>query len=594
MAAHSSVALSRSMTSSQFQKTMVTMVIAELSGALTAIIDAILVGQYLGGASLAAVGLATPYFSIASIVSGMLMVGCSNLCTNALGKGDMKRLSGIFSLTVGLGALIAVLLSLAGICFPRGIATLFGAKGASAEVFEKTAVYLRGLFIGAPGFILFVILTPILQLDGDDTLPKVASLVCAVTDIAGDLLNVLVFHGGMFGMSLASSVSHYAALAVVLCHFLKKGSMFRFSLRAIRIRELPALVKDGMPRVLSMAGRALLPILLNLLVIRLAGDAGVTALSTMTGTTFAVGSLGWGIGGAVLIVGGLMVGEQSVTRLKKVVDTALMDILIGVGLLAAVVVLLSPRIAALFLPEPGETRDMAVTAIRCYALCLPFLAFNVSSANYLQIVSRHAGSNLVNVGIEVAAPAALAYLLSASFGISGVWYAFPAGQALLSLIIVLRISRRDPARRGTEAHMLLREDFGVPDGDSIERSVQTMEEVVGLSAEVSGFCRSHGISPRDTYRLALCIEEMAGNVIRHGFSDGKPHHLFIRVLVKDGRIILRLCDDCALFNLKEKAELWAPDPGHPESNRGIRMIMGAAENIVYSSAMNTNNLIVTI
>ena len=83
-------------------------------------------------------------------------------------------------------------------------------------------------------------------------------------------------------------------------------------------------------------------------------------------------------------------------------------------------------------------------------------------------------------------------------------------------------------------------------------------------------------------------------MIEHGFSDGKPHHLDLRILTKDGRLILRMRDDCALFNLKEKAENWAPDPEHPESNIGIRMILGAAESIAYSSAMNTNNLIVTV
>lgn len=573
---------------------MVTMLVAELSGALTAVIDAILTGRFLGGACLAAAGLGAPYYSIASIVSGLLMVGCSNLCTKALGKGDLNQVSRVFSLTLGFGILISALLSAAGVCFPSGIAALFGAGGASEEVFGLTASYLRGLFIGAPGFILFVVLTPVLQLDGDTTLPKIASLVCGVVDIVGDLLNIFVFRGGMFGMALASSVSHYAALAVMLCHFLKKGSMFRFSLADICLRDFPALVKDGMPRVLSMASRALLPILMNTHAIRLVGDAGATALSTMTGTTFLLGSLGWGIGGAVLILGGLMAGEQNITGLKKVVNSALMDILIGVGLLSVFAAVLAPSIAALFLPDPGDTRDMAAMAIRCYALCLPFLAFNVSAANYLQVVSRTAGAKLVNVCIEVAAPAAMAYLLSSFFGISGVWYAYPAGQALLSLVIILRIARRDSSRTGMEAHMLLRPDFGVDTHDCMERSVKTMDEVVGLSASVSAFCADHGVSPRETNRLALCIEEMAGNVIRHGFSDGKTHHLEIRVIIKDGKITLRQCDDCTLFNLKEKAESWAPDPEHPERNIGIRLIMGAAESITYSSAMNTNNLIVTI
>ena len=87
---------------------------------------------------------------------------------------------------------------------------------------------------------------------------------------------------------------------------------------------------------------------------------------------------------------------------------------------------------------------------------------------------------------------------------------------------------------------------------------------------------------------------MAGNVIEHGFSDGKPHRMEVRVLVKDGQYTLRVRDDCALFDLKEKAAHWAPDPEHPESNIGIRLIMASCTDVNYSCAMNTNNLIITL
>ena len=134
----------------------------------------------------------------------------------------------------------------------------------------------------------------------------------------------------------------------------------------------------------------------------------------------------------------------------------------------------------------------------------------------------------------------------------------------------------------------------MPDSDRIERSIRSMDEVIALSKDVGGFCAAHGIGSKEANRLSLCIEEMAGNVIEHGFSDGKPHSLDVRVLVKDGQRVLRMRDDCALFDLQEKADHWAFDPEHPERNIGIRMVMHAAKDIAYTNTMNTNNLIVTI
>ncbi|MBQ6371758.1 MAG: ATP-binding protein [Oscillospiraceae bacterium] len=578
-----------------FQKAMLTMLVAELSGAVTAIIDGILTGRYLGSAALAACGLGAPYYSIASIISGILMVGNTRLCTKAIGAGNRKELTGVFSLTMSLAAVLAGLLAFAGILFPGVFASLFGAGRASSEVFSDTASYLRGLFIGAPGFILYVVLTPVLQLDGDSLRPRIASFVCALTDVVADLLNIFVFHGGVFGMAIASSVSHYAALLIVLSHFLKPGSMFRFSAGEIKPAGALPLLKDGLPRAVCMLCRAILPVMLNALILRLVGDAGVTAYSAMNSTTFLVGSLGWGIGGAVLIMGGMMAGEEDVTGLKAVIRTALGDILAGVSALALIVFICAPHISSLFIPQGGSAKEMASAAIRCYAVCLPFLAFNVSTANYLQSVSRIIGANLVNIGIEAAFTAVMAYALSPLLGISGVWLAFPLGQALLSITILLRVLLlKGKSKRGTEALMLLPKGFGIPEENRLELSPATIEEVTGLSEKAYAFCLDRGISPSNSNKLALCVEEMAGNVIEHGFNDGKPHHMDVRVLVKGDTVILRLRDDCRHFDLREKVKKWTPDPEHPEKYMGIRLVLQMARDIAYTNTMNTNNLIITI
>ena len=578
-----------------FQNTMLTMLIAELSGALTAIIDGVITGRFLGSTALAAHGIGTPYFSIASIISGILMVGSTALCTRAIGKGDEKETGRIFSMTLFLSIALSVLLALGGSVFAGSLASLFGAKPSSPELHAATTAYLKGIFPGAPGFILFVFLTPLLQLDGDSFRPKLASAVCAVVDVAGDLLNVMVFHGGMFGMGLASSLSHYAALIVVLSHFLGKKSLFRFSFDSLQFDMIPSLTRDGMPRAVCMFCRGLLPILMNSLVLSIAGAEGVAALSAENSSSFVVGALGWGIGGAVLIMGGMMVGENDVRGLVTVMKTALKDILVLVTCMAAAVSAAAPLIAGLFIPSGGDAYTMAITAIRCYALSLPFLAFNVSCANYFQSIQRLKSANAVNICIEFGCTAAFALLLSPRLGILGVWLAFPVGEMTLCLIIILSaVFKKDRNRDGLAAYMLLPPDFGVADEDLLESSVKTVEEAVASSTEVDVFCRERGISKKEAYRLSLCTEELARNVIEHGFSDGKPHHLDIRVFIKDGKPVLRMRDDCILFDLREKAENWSYDPEHPEKNIGIRLVMSTAKDIAYTSTMNTNNLIITV
>ena len=578
-----------------FQSTMLTMLVAELSGAATAIIDGIVTGRYLGNTALAAHGIGMPYFSIVSIVSGILMVGSCAMCTRSIGKGDEKETGRIFSLTVLLGITLSIFLAVCGTAFAAQIASFLGAGPDTGDLHVAVRSYLKGIFPGAPGFIMFVILTPLLQLDGDSARPKIASAAMAVVDISGDLLNAFVFHQGMFGMGLASALSHYAALIVLLTHFFGKRSLFVFSLKDLRLNMIPEIMHDGLPRAMCMLCRGLLPIVLNPYVLFLAGAEGVAALSAMTSSSFVVGAPGWGIGGAMMIMGSMMVGEDDTGGLTDVVKSALRDIAIYVVIVAVAVFATAPAIASMYIPEQGMARDMTVAAIRCYAINLPFLALNVSFANYFQATRHIRSAHVVNICIEFVCTAAMSLTLGHFLGVAGVWAAFPAGQILLFAILVLYcVITRNSSRSGLAAYLPLDDDFGIAPEDVLVRSINTIEEAVQLSVDVKSFCTGRGIDPRQANRLALCVEELAGNVIRHGFADGNAHHLEIRIYVKDAQSVLRLRDDCRMFDLREYTENWAPDPEHPERSIGIRLVMKSAKDLIYTNTMNTNNLIIKV
>lgn len=121
-----------------------------------------------------------------------------------------------------------------------------------------------------------------------------------------------------------------------------------------------------------------------------------------------------------------------------------------------------------------------------------------------------------------------------------------------------------------------------------------MEQVIGLSQHINAFCTSHGVDRRRSYLAALCVEEMAGNTVTYGFADGKRHSVDIRVILRDGDVLLRLRDDCAKFDLKEKVRSWTLDPEHPEENVGIRLVMALSKDVTYTNTMDMNNLLITI
>ena len=109
-----------------------------------------------------------------------------------------------------------------------------------------------------------------------------------------------------------------------------------------------------------------------------------------------------------------------------------------------------------------------------------------------------------------------------------------------------------------------------------------MEEVEHVVRQAEQFCLLHGQNAKVSNHIALCIEEMAGNIILHGFSqDTKEHHLSIRVISKDKRWVLRFRDDCRAFDPVH----YVPREG--EDALGIRLVLAIAQ---YTYSMNLNNL----
>ena len=571
------------------------MLIAELTTAVGAFIDCVVTGRFLGSEAVAVYAVSDPYFSIAAMIRCFLMAGCVTLCTRALGKGDKKKAGEVFSLSVTTGLILAVILMLVGLIFTPQIAAFFGARGNAANIHGLSVDYFRGLFLGAPAFVLFVILIPILQLDGDSRRPRIGSIIFIIVDVTGDLLNVMVFKGGMFGMGLTTALSQYAVLITLLTHFIKKDSLFKFSLRGLSVRKLAPIAKDGLPSAVSMFCRALMPILLNPWTVTLAASIGLTALSVQHNLNFMVGALGWGIGGAVLMMAGISAGEQDVHGLTTVTRTALWDILIGVGAIAAVVFFAAPLFVRLYIPGADAAVGEAVMAVRLYGLALPFIAFNVASANFFQATERIGTAMLINAATEVIVIVIPAWILGKLFGITGVWMAFPVGHALLSLLIILRSKFfASSGRKGLAAWLRLKPDFGVPDEDYLSEKLNSLEEVAAFSQKVEEFCLTHGLDARQANHIALCVEELASNVVEHGFRPGNSNYLDVRVVRKGESTILRFRDDCRHYNFKEKAASWAPDPEHPEAKIGLRIVLGLAKDIAYANTLDKNNLVITL
>ena len=141
--------------------------------------------------------------------------------------------------------------------------------------------------------------------------------------------------------------------------------------------------------------------------------------------------------------------------------------------------------------------------------------------------------------------------------------------------------------------MIIPDSFGVPDDQRMDITVRSMEKVTEISERIQNFCLERHIDARRAYYAGLCMEEMAGNIVTHGFAkDKKKHSVDIRLTCTEGRIILRMRDDCVAFDPSQHARILNPEDG--VKDYGIRMVYDLAKEVNYQNLLDQNVLTITL
>ena len=177
--------------------------------------------------------------------------------------------------------------------------------GSEGGFFEKTRDYLRGFSIGAPASMGALVLVPFLQMAGQTGILITAVLTMTVADVALDILNVFVFHGGMFGMGLASSVSYYLAMLISGFYFLSKKCVFHFSWKLVSGKKISELFRGGIPAGVGMITSVILVFVLNKILTFRGGSQAIAAYSVIMTIGNASNCISTGVGGVSLTLSGI-------------------------------------------------------------------------------------------------------------------------------------------------------------------------------------------------------------------------------------------------------------------------------------------------
>ena len=565
-------------------------IVTALVATIGIMIDNIVVGQFLGTECLSAMGIVSPISLIFSAVGNISSSGGVTLAARELGRGNKQKFCSIFTVTCAYCVIIGAILTIAGFLFAPEIAVLLGAKDA---VTQPATEYLRGYMLGAIPTILMPSLLGFFKMDGSTRLPILSIVVMTVVNIVLDLMMALVFHAGMFGMALATTISYVAAVAVGFLHFKKDYNSLKLVRPLDAWHELSDMVGTGAPTAVNRICDTLKTILFNNMIVLIAGSAAIAAMNVRTQVFNLVGSLIMGAGQALMPISALFYGEEDQSALKASIKESLR---IGLLLCACAMVLLlcipSSFSRLLGVTDPDIIR-MANVGIRCFALSMPFRLFNVLMTSYYQSAGHSKLGMVISILQSFVFTVLAALLLVGPMKVNGIFLAYLAGEVLTCLFILAHAYRKSRRISDLGAYMLLPEDFGRDVRKRWELSIgNDMNEVVALSEKILSRAKEEGLPLTIFHKIALSVEEMAGNIVKHAFQPGEKKWFDLLILEKDTQYVIRMRDNGQMFDPLKYLHALPED--EKSGKYGIELVTRLASDVSYSRSVGLNNLIVVI
>ena len=575
-----------------FKQMLLTQIVSSMTVTLCMLIDSIMIGRFLGVDSMSAYGFATPLLLVFAALGSMISAGVQVLCGKAAGCGDRNAADACYTVSVFLAGVISAAGLVLVFAALGPLTTLLGAgrPGPGNAVYKLTRDYITGFIIGAPAFLCAQIMVPYMQISGSRMRLVVAVIAMTVSDIVFDLLNVFVFHGGTFGMGLASTLSYYIAVFIGLGYFLRPGCMFRLRRKLIRRSTCRELISCGVPTVINQVSLVLLVFLLNRLLRSAAGNVAVAAYSVISTVGNICYCFGAGVGSVAMMLSAIFYTDDDRTSIRELVRVMTKNTVVLNAAVTLVVLLAATPLVALFLGDSPEAKRLAVVGLRLFVLSMVPSGLNTAFKSYYQGVNRLHLTELISVLQNFAMPALFAAVLSSFWGATGVWLCYVCGETAALLILSGIVWRKNGrVSLSAEAYELLDPSFGAAPEDCLERKIQSVQDAAEVSEAAVRFCSEHELEPRLARLIGLCIEEMAVNVVLHGFGrDKKPHNVDVRLVIKENSRVIRIRDNC--FNFDPVSYLKLHETDDPTAHVGIRMVMKMVKQANYVNTLGLNNL----
>lgn len=405
---------------------------AQVFMSIYSMIDSLFVANLVGTDALSAVNIVMPALMIIMAISTMLGQGGRALVSAQLGAGETLVARQNFSLVTAVSFVSSAILAVLGLVF---LNPLLGILGANDQVLQLCREYAVPLFTIIPLAMLGMVFDTFFIAEGRPGVGSGLSVAGGITNIVLDWLFIAVLDWGVAGAAWATGIGYSISAVGGLVYFAFHRTGHLFLVRPVfRGRALLKMSTNGASEMVMMLSGSVVNIVMNNIMIRLAGADGVAAIAVVVYAESLLTALYYGYDYGVSALASYNFGKGDTENLRAYFRINMrITILAGVVISVASFALAWP-LTAIFARPDTNVFNMAVGGFRIVAISFLFMGVNDFASSFFTALNDGKSSGIIAFIRTFVLSLATLVVFSALWGVAGVWAALPAAEAL-SLIV---------------------------------------------------------------------------------------------------------------------------------------------------------------
>lgn len=400
--------------------------------------DTYFIAQAAGTDGVTLLNLCLPIYNLIFAIGSMIGLGAATRYAILRAQGDEKA-QRYFSNAIFCACILAVPFVLAGIFCPDGLLRLMGGDAGIVALGEN---YARIFLLFTPFFMCNYVVASFVRNDGDPSLAMVATLSGSLFNVVFDYIFIFPMGLGLPGAALATAISPMLSIAICSTHFLKQSNTVAFVRKAPSLRLLAQSCQLGISGFVGELSSGVTTTVFNFLLLRLAGNVAVAAYGVVANFALVATAIFNGAAQGAQPLVSQCYGRNEMAGAKKLLLLGCGTALGLAAVLYGVVFGFTDSLVALFNSENSALMaEFAHSGMRIYFAGYFFAGCNIVAAGYLGAVDRPTEASITSLCRGMAAIVVCSLVLSALFGMAGVWAAFPASEAITFALTLYLLKR---------------------------------------------------------------------------------------------------------------------------------------------------------